>query len=314
MGYILGDRFGFSLIKNLFWQNNTKKQKKRKDEVTSPQVEDESSQLKKGQEWSKSTTKIKIGWWDQVKMNPIVKLITCKMFRKKNTLEKAIDIGQDRVDRQLDIRSLIISQNVLMSLTRVLLKDKKARQLLKLQRRHKVVEPGISSESSSDNEEDLTVGAKKELKHFEDYSKVIEGMQEDPEFMADRMDEDMVNLLRGMVLLERSKKPKKSVHADNLSDRGIGSSTLIMQGFYTGAEADASRVHLGLDGPSQIEPSMPDAVLDVDGYDDFGKTERVDKIRLSVRDEPIAKQEFNEGGSEMHDHQEKVKSPFEIEM
>ena len=98
-------------------------------------------------------------------LNPVVlffKCTHCMPKRKKTKLEKAIKIGSKRVERQLDVRSLIVSQSILHTLAKVLIKPSETREMMKMQRKHKVLEPYGSATSSSSDEENLTMKAKKQ--------------------------------------------------------------------------------------------------------------------------------------------------------
>ena len=85
--------------------------------------------------------------------NPLARILLCKVFRKKKNIEKIIQKGYERVDRQLDVRSLIMTQNMLTTLIRLLIKPRVKRQLMRIQRKPKVLEPHDSSDTPSSAED-----------------------------------------------------------------------------------------------------------------------------------------------------------------
>ena len=77
------------------------------------------------------------------------------------------------MDKQLDVRSLIMTQNLLQTMIKLFVKPKTKRYLMRIQRRHKVLETvkeGNSRDmlekswSSSDEKDDLAVSAGSEFK------------------------------------------------------------------------------------------------------------------------------------------------------
>ena len=105
--------------------------------------------------------------------NPILRFLKCSRFRKKSKLEKLIEKGEKRLDKQLDVRSLIMTQNLLMSMIKLFVKSKSNRKLMRIQWRHKVLETSkksigfkaaVKDSSFNDEKEDLTVSAGSEIK------------------------------------------------------------------------------------------------------------------------------------------------------
>ena len=89
---------------------------------------------------------------NQFKLNSCVQLIMCRCFKKSATVaEELHEKGVDRTERNLDVRNLVKSQEVLKSLMHLTVPSKEQRKLLRLQRRALVLEPGEDSEDSEDN-------------------------------------------------------------------------------------------------------------------------------------------------------------------
>ena len=64
--------------------------------------------------------------------NPIIRCLTCRMFRKKTPLEKSLKVGEERVEKLLDVRSLIMTQNLLLTTIRLLVKPRTKRELMRI--------------------------------------------------------------------------------------------------------------------------------------------------------------------------------------
>ena len=109
---------------------------------------------------------VKVFW-----QNPIMRCLTCRRWRKKTKLEKDIKLGEKRIEKQLDVRSLILNQNLLHTMIRLLVKPRSKRELMRIQRRHTILEKKVKNKiedegltmdknagsSSSDDESDLTI-------------------------------------------------------------------------------------------------------------------------------------------------------------
>ena len=93
------------------------------------------------------------------------------------------------MNRNLDIRNIIKSQETLKSLIYLLVPDKKKRQLLRLQRRAIVLEPGDSSE---DSEEDF----KQYRKWYQEWKDELEGGNDDEKAA---WDSEMKRLVAGLL-------------------------------------------------------------------------------------------------------------------
>ena len=148
-------------------------------------------------------------------LNPVVlffKCTHCMPKRKKTKLEKAIKIGSKRVERQLDVRSLIVSQSILHTLAKVLIKPSETREMMKMQRKHKVLEPYGSATSSSSDEENLTMKAKKQQQMLQRFLVALAKVDNDVEAAAD-MDAKTKELMMGVLRMpsETPKKRKKAV-------------------------------------------------------------------------------------------------------
>ena len=72
-------------------------------------------------------TRAKVFW-----ENPIVRCLSCRMFRKQTHLEKSLKVGEKIVEKQLDVRSLIMTQNLLLTTIKLLIKPKAKRELMRI--------------------------------------------------------------------------------------------------------------------------------------------------------------------------------------
>ena len=54
------------------------------------------------------------------------------MFRKQTHLEKSLKVGEKTVEKQLDVRSLIMTQNLLLTTIKLLIKPKAKRELMRI--------------------------------------------------------------------------------------------------------------------------------------------------------------------------------------
>jgi hypothetical protein len=83
-----------------------------------------------------------------------VQYLTCRPCGRKTTTSEGIyEKGLEHTEKNLDVRNLIKSQEILNSLINVLIPSKEKRKLLRLQRRTLVLE--VDS-VSSDSEDDFT--------------------------------------------------------------------------------------------------------------------------------------------------------------
>ena len=73
--------------------------------------------------------------------------------------------------KQLDVRSLITTQNLVLTLVQLLIKPSSKRHLMRMQRKHKVLEPYASNSSSDDDslETNLAVSKKAEVKNYKKF-------------------------------------------------------------------------------------------------------------------------------------------------
>ena len=97
-----------------------------------------------------------------------MRYLNCTKFRKKTKLEMMIKKEEWRVEKQLDVRSLIMTQNLLFTMIRLFVKPKSKRDLLRIQRKHKVLNDekmtDKSQSSSGDKKEFLIVDSDSEIK------------------------------------------------------------------------------------------------------------------------------------------------------
>ena len=54
------------------------------------------------------------------------------MCRKKNKLENTVKIGEKRIEKRLDVRSLIMTQNLMLTMMTLLVKPQAKRKLMRV--------------------------------------------------------------------------------------------------------------------------------------------------------------------------------------
>ena len=116
-------------------------------------------------EWLQDTTEYKETFEDQVKLSSLYQTLSCRCLlkkRDKSVSEQLLTKGSQRVERNLDIRSLIKSQEILKTFILTVEPNKERRKMMRLQRRSVVLEPG---QEDTDSEDDLK-RYKKMFKHF----------------------------------------------------------------------------------------------------------------------------------------------------
>ena len=67
-----------------------------------------------------------------LKQNPIVRCLLCSRFRGKTRLDRAIDIGEERVAKKLDVMSLMMTHDYVVTLTKLLVAPPAKRLLMKM--------------------------------------------------------------------------------------------------------------------------------------------------------------------------------------
>ena len=119
------------------------------------------------------------------------------MFSKKTQLEKSLQAGEKIVEKQLDVRSLIMTQNLLLTTIKLLVKPKAKRELMRIQRWHKVLR---TNNSSDDDDDDFAAIAKKsEAKILNNAIVEIESVGYDLSASTSLMDEGIRELLAGVI-------------------------------------------------------------------------------------------------------------------
>ena len=207
IGLLLGNRYNFSLFSSLFWVNDSTDEQNRNRTMHLSETAQGNLQT---HSWAKRMDRFKLTYMQVIEQNPIIRLLTCRPFRKSTKLDKIIDIGSERVDRQLDVRSLIMTQNMLLTLTQLLVKQKTKRQLMRIQHRHKVIEPCASSDSSDDpHEVNLAISHKKERPIYSGVVRDLEKVDFDIVRLTQPMDEEMRELMLGT--LRRGDKRKEKI-------------------------------------------------------------------------------------------------------
>ena len=100
------------------------------------------------------------------------------MNREKTSADLMLEEGARRVKRDLDIRNIIKSQDLLKTFLKVKIDKKEKRKLMRLQRRNVVLEP--DSDPSQDSEDDFK-GYLEAYKHFkEDFEDLVDSEGHDP--------------------------------------------------------------------------------------------------------------------------------------
>jgi hypothetical protein len=81
-------------------------------------------------------------------------------------MDRLVTMGRERLERQLDVRSLITTQNILLSMLKLMVESPTNRQLMRIQRKHKVLEPNanLSGDDSSEDEGYMATSHKREAK------------------------------------------------------------------------------------------------------------------------------------------------------
>lgn len=95
--------------------------------------------------------------WQVTLENPIVRFVLCKDWFVKENMEIVLDIATDRVDRQLDVRSLIMTQNLVNTLIKLVIKPQTNRQLMRIQRTNKIIEPNFLDQSINENANEMNL-------------------------------------------------------------------------------------------------------------------------------------------------------------
>jgi len=121
----LGDRFLFSLAESVFLDNDSEET---------------------GTNWLDKTRPINMTWLDLVSQNFIIRLLSCSFFRPKNRLEKLVALSTRRLEKDLDVRSLLASQHLLDTLLKLLVTSRQKRILMRHQRTNVVVEAEVDDE------------------------------------------------------------------------------------------------------------------------------------------------------------------------
>ena len=64
--------------------------------------------------------------------NPIILCLSLRSCRKKNELEKTVKIGEKRIEKRLDVRSLIMTQNLILTMMKLLVKPQAKRKFMRI--------------------------------------------------------------------------------------------------------------------------------------------------------------------------------------
>lgn len=156
---------------------------------------------------------------DSVLQSPCVRCLTCRRYRQQNQLERILELGLHRVKRQLDVRSLISSQNILMSFLRLMVSSATNRQLMRVERRHKVLEPNVASDNDSSDGENLIIETReREERLLKTLKDMIEKKNSGSNFANVKGVDAMTSRL--MLQVFRLEKPENRgrVHAEHMNN------------------------------------------------------------------------------------------------
>ena len=129
---LLGKRYHFSLFSNLYWVNDSKANSPPVNKIRPGFGQSGSTPQQISRKWTKSTKRFSMSCWQVTLENPIVRFLLCKDYFVKEKMERVLDIATDRVHHQLDVRSLIMTQNLLKTLIKLVIKPHKNRQLMRI--------------------------------------------------------------------------------------------------------------------------------------------------------------------------------------
>lgn len=219
IGYIIGDRFSYIILRSLYMQNRSSAQHGDDNEFDDPN--DVMAQRVKQSYWLQNTKPYNESAQTQFLLNEWVQCLMCRSLTSskkcgkcipKTDSEKIFEKGNDRVERNLDVRNIIKAQETLKNLLHTVVPSKEKRKLLRLQRRSLVLEP---LGSSSDSEDDFTAfkGFYKQFqKKFRFFDDENYGDQQQLKLLKGVLDRD------AMIESKKRKKIKRSRSIDTAKD------------------------------------------------------------------------------------------------
>lgn len=135
--------------------------------------------------------------WEVLKQNSIVRCLLCSRFRNKTQLQRTIEVGEERVARKLDVSSLMMTHDYVVTLSKLLVGPPVKRLLMKMQRKQRVIEPDAGSDDASD-EDNFALSAQDDFKRFEKLKGLLDNIDYDIDGAKD-MDSQVKHLLTGVL-------------------------------------------------------------------------------------------------------------------